>query len=58
MSFFDHLEELRLALFKSLGVLLVCGLIGLLFGGAVVDYIQTPLRRSMSSIAIKPNRHN
>ena len=49
MSFFSHLEELRLALFKSLLALAIGTLLGLLFGQATVDYIQTPLRNSLET---------
>ncbi|MBD14447.1 MAG: twin-arginine translocase subunit TatC [Planctomycetaceae bacterium] len=49
MSFSEHLEELRTALFKSLIALVVGTLLGLLFGRSVVDYIQTPLRDSLES---------
>ncbi len=49
MSFSEHLEELRSALFKSLAALLVGTLLGLMFGWSVVDYIQTPLRESLET---------
>ena len=49
MSFSEHLEELRLALFKSLLALAVGTLVGLLLGRAVVDYIQTPIRASLET---------
>lgn len=49
MSFAAHLEELRLALFKSLAALLVGTMLGLLFGWSVVDYIQTPIRESLET---------
>ncbi len=49
MSFAAHLEELRLALFKSIAALLLGTLIGLLFGWSVVDYIQTPIRNSLET---------
>jgi len=47
MSFSQHLEELRRALFKSIAALLVGSLFGLLIGGSVVDHIQTPLRQAL-----------
>jgi len=47
MSFSEHLEELRRALFKSIAALLVGALFGLMIGGSVVDYIQTPLREAL-----------
>jgi sec-independent protein translocase protein TatC len=47
MSFGEHLEELRRALFKSI-IALACGMaIGLLFGAQIVDYVQGPLRKSL-----------
>lgn len=49
MSFGEHLEELRKAIFKSLAVLLVGTLVGLLFGSDTVDYIQTPLRKALKT---------
>jgi len=49
MSFSEHLEELRRALFKSIAALLVGTLFGLLIGGAVVDHIQTPLRQALEN---------
>lgn len=49
MSFSEHLEELRVALFKSLGALLVGSLLGLLVGWSVVDYIQMPIRHSLET---------
>ncbi|NOY30193.1 MAG: twin-arginine translocase subunit TatC [Planctomycetes bacterium] len=47
MSFSEHLEELRRALFKSIAALLVGALFGLMIGGSVVDHIQTPLREAL-----------
>ena len=49
MSFGEHLEELRLALFKSLFALLLGTLVGLTVGWSVVDYIQTPLRDALET---------
>lgn len=49
MSFAEHLEELRTALFKSLLALLVGTLVGLTVGWSVVDYIQTPLRDALET---------
>ncbi len=47
MSFGEHLEELRRALFRSITALVLGFLIGLIFGRQVVDYIQGPLRDSL-----------
>ena len=49
MSFAAHLEELRLAIFKSLAALIVGTLVGLTFGWTVVDYIQKPIRDSLTT---------
>lgn len=49
MSFGAHLEELRLAIFKSLAALVIGTLLGLMFGWSVVDYIQTPIRESLET---------
>lgn len=49
MSFAEHLEELRSALFKSIAALTVGSLLGLLLGWSVVDYIQTPMRESLET---------
>lgn len=47
MSFGDHLEELRTCLIKSVIGLAVGFLIGLYFGGTVVQIIQSPLRGAL-----------
>ncbi len=47
MSFGDHLEELRVCLWRAITWLGVGFLIGLYFGGPVVDYIQVPLQASL-----------
>jgi sec-independent protein translocase protein TatC len=49
MSFADHLEELRRALFKSLVALLIGSVVGFTVGWKVVDYIQTPLRDALET---------
>jgi sec-independent protein translocase protein TatC len=48
MSFGEHLEELRRALFKSIIALAVGTAIGLLVGWDIVDYIQGPMRKSLT----------
>jgi sec-independent protein translocase protein TatC len=53
MSFGEHLEELRRALFRSLAALM-CGLvIGLFFGWDIVDYIQEPLRKGLQEFYLR-----
>ena len=47
MSFGDHLEELRRALFKSIAALFIGFLFGLLFANDIVAYVQTPVRDSL-----------
>ena len=49
MSFADHLEELRRALFKSLLALVLGSVVGFSVGWWVVDYIQTPLRGALET---------
>jgi len=49
MSFSAHLEELRVAIFKSLAALAIGTGLGLLLGFSAVDYIQEPLRDSLES---------
>ena len=58
MSFAEHLEELRRALFKSLLALVLGSLVGFSVGWSVVDYIQTPLRDALEtySSAARPSR--
>ncbi|NLF70114.1 MAG: twin-arginine translocase subunit TatC [Candidatus Anammoximicrobium sp.] len=47
MSFGDHLEELRVCLFKSVLGLVFGFLIGLALANWVVAYIQTPLKKAL-----------
>jgi sec-independent protein translocase protein TatC len=47
MSFSEHLEELRKALWKSIVAIVLGTLVGLMFGWSVVNYIQGPLRDSL-----------
>jgi sec-independent protein translocase protein TatC len=49
MSFSEHLEELRSAAFKSLAAWVLATLVGLMLGWSVVDYVQTPLRKSLDT---------
>lgn len=47
MSFSEHLEELRRALFKAILALVLGSVVGFMVGTSVVDYIQTPLRAAL-----------
>jgi sec-independent protein translocase protein TatC len=48
MTFGQHLEELRVCLFRAiLGLVIGCG-VGLLVGAWVVDFIQSPLQKALS----------
>jgi len=47
MSFGEHLEELRRALFKSIAALFIGFLAGLWFSNDIASYIQTPVLRSL-----------
>ncbi len=47
MSFGDHLEELRVCLFKSVLGLVLGFFVGLAFANWVVAYIQTPLKKAL-----------
>jgi sec-independent protein translocase protein TatC len=48
MSFGQHLEELRVALFKAMIGVVAGFLLGLLVAHYVVEFIQTPLKRSLT----------
>ena len=48
MSFSEHLEELRTALFKSIAAWIVGTIFGLMIGWDVVDYVQNPLRDALN----------
>ena len=47
MTFGEHLEELRQALLKATLALVIGFSIGLIFGGEVVEYVQTPLKDAL-----------
>lgn len=49
MSFSEHLEELRRALFKSIAAWFVGTLFGLLIGWQIVDFVQLPLHKALDS---------
>ncbi len=48
MTFGEHLEELRMSLFKPLIGLVVGFVFGLFVGQDVVDFLQRPLRRALT----------
>ena len=47
MTFGEHLEELRVALFKSVIGIVVCVLVGLVVANYVVRFFQSPLEEAM-----------
>ena len=47
MTFGEHLEELRVCLFRALFGLVIGFVIGLFYGGNVVAFIQTPLTAAL-----------
>jgi sec-independent protein translocase protein TatC len=49
MSFGEHLEELRVALFRAMGGLMIGFLLGLMIATYVVKWIQTPLSGALKS---------
>lgn len=52
MSFGDHLEELRVCLFKSVLGLVLGFFVGLALANLVVEYIQTPLKKALEDFYI------
>jgi sec-independent protein translocase protein TatC len=48
MTFGEHLEELRVCLFRAVAGLLVGLLLGLVVGRYVVEFIQTPLNNALT----------
>ncbi|MGL4512977.1 MAG: twin-arginine translocase subunit TatC [Lacipirellulaceae bacterium] len=53
MSFGDHLEELRSALWKAVIALVIGFCIGLLFGGHMVRFVQQPLVAGLEELRLK-----
>ncbi len=53
MSFGEHLEELRKALTKAFIWLAVGTAVGLYFGEAIVRFVETPLRGSLTDFYIE-----
>ncbi len=49
MSFGEHLEELRSALFKAVIALVIGFAIGLAFGAYIVAWIQDPLKAALET---------
>src|SRR4051812_35366920 len=49
MTFGEHLDELRAALFKAIFALVIGILIALTFAGKVVEYVQTPLKAALEN---------
>lgn len=49
MTFGEHLEELRVCLFRALAGLMIGFIFGLFVGDRVVNWIQEPLRRALIS---------
>ena len=47
MTFGEHLEELRRSLIKATLALVIGFGIGLIFGGDLVRYVQTPLKAAL-----------
>lgn len=47
MSFGDHLEELRRALFKSIGALMIGFIVGLFVASDIIAYVQTPVTKTL-----------
>jgi sec-independent protein translocase protein TatC len=53
MSFGQHLEELRRALFKSIAALVLGFLVGLYVGNDIVAYVQTPVLAALKTFYLK-----
>jgi len=53
MSFGEHLNELRKALFKSIAALFLGFLAGLWFGTDIISYIQTPVLQSLEQFYLR-----
>src|SRR5688572_27573837 len=53
MTFGEHLDELRSALFKSLLALIVGSCVGLYFADVVVQAIQVPLKAALEEFVLK-----
>ncbi|HEX4413910.1 MAG TPA: twin-arginine translocase subunit TatC [Lacipirellulaceae bacterium] len=53
MTFGEHLDELRVALFKAVIALVIGVLISLTFAGKVVEYLETPLKDALENYYIR-----
>jgi sec-independent protein translocase protein TatC len=49
MTFGEHLDELRVSLFKAIFALVIGVLIALTFAGKVVEYVQVPLKAALEN---------
>ena len=56
MTFGEHLEELRVCLFRSVAGLFVGLIVGLLVGRYVVEFIQTPLTNALTKYVEEQTR--
>ena len=58
MTFGEHLEELRAALFKSLIAITIGFVIGLWFAPAFVRFVETPLKRAVDAHILRDAKEN
>lgn len=58
MTFGEHLDELRMALMKSILALVIGFLIALVFARSVVQFVQTPLKDALKDYYVKLARHD
>jgi sec-independent protein translocase protein TatC len=49
MTFGEHLDELRRSLLKAVLALVIGFVVGLVFAGDVVEYVQTPLKEALKN---------
>lgn len=53
MSFGDHLEELRRALFKSIAALFIGFIVGLFVASDIIAYVQTPVIKTLEKFYMR-----
>lgn len=53
MSFGDHLEELRRALFKSIAALFIGFVVGLFVASDIIAYVQTPVTNTLQKFYMR-----